>query len=208
VIRIGPDGPIAETARDAASRLLAGQLLIHPTSTLYGLGGLPGRERDDEIDRLKGRPRGSPLIHLAASEAALRRSRPELEWGKTAERLARAFWPGALTLVMDDGSSDGLAVRVDAHPVVIALLEAADSLMTSTSLNRSGEPPALRSDEVATVAGSLQEARMEVTFLDSGDLPTSPPSTIVSLRGGGTRIVREGALSVNQIEAALERGPR
>lgn len=204
VIRIGAGRSLARAARAAARRLLDGQLLIHPTSTLYGLGGLPGRRRDEEIDRLKGRKQGSPLIHLAASEAALRRSRPELEWGQAAERLARSFWPGALTLVMDDGTPRGLAVRVDAHPVILALLEAAGSLMTSTSLNRSGEPPVSRADEVAAVARSLPEARIEVTFLDSGDLQASPPSTIVSLRGGETRILREGTLSVNRIEAALE----
>lgn len=194
---------MAEAASAAASRLLSGELLIHPTSTLYGLGGLPGEERDAEIGRLKGRPPGNPLIHLAASEAALRRLCPDLKWGKRAERLARAFWPGPLTLVLDDGSAGGLAVRVDAHPAVISLLETADSLMTSTSLNRSGEPPALRSDEVETVAESLPEARVQVTFLDCGDLPASPPSTIVSIRGRGARIVRKGALSVDRIGAVL-----
>ncbi len=203
VIRIGPGVSVAEAARTAAQRLLAGHLVIHPTSTVYGLGALPWRELNEEIRRLKGRPPAAPLIHLAASEVALRRARPDLEWGKAAEQLARAFWPGALTLVMDDGSAHGLAVRVDEHPAIMALLEAAGGLMTSTSLNRSGDRPARRSDEVAAVAGSLPESRLEVTFLDGGDLPASAPSTIVSLQGGETRIIREGALPVERIETAL-----
>jgi L-threonylcarbamoyladenylate synthase len=208
VIRIESGVSIAEAAHTAASRLLGGQLLIHPTSTVYGLGALPRPELDEEIGRLKGRPRRSPLIHLAASEVALRRARPDLEWGRAAERLSRAFWPGALTLVLDDGSAHGLAVRVDEHPAIVALLEAADGLMTSTSLNRSGDRPARCSDEVAAVAESLPESRVEVTFLDSGDLPASPPSTIVSLRGGKTRIVREGALPVEWIEMVLQEAGR
>lgn len=203
VIPIGPDVSLDEAARAAAARILGGQLLIHPTSTLYGLGALPQRELGEEIDRLKGRRRGSLMIHLAASEIALQRARPELQWGEAAERLARAFWPGPLTLVLDDGSKHGLAARVDAHPVILALLEAADTLMTSTSLNRSGDPPALRSAEVAAVAESLPEARVDVTFLDGGDLPASTPSTIVSLRGGEARVLREGALPAERIETVL-----
>lgn len=203
VIRIGPGVSVAEAARTVAPRLLAGQLVIHPTSTVYGLGALPRRELNAEIDRLKGRSPGTPLIHLAASEIALRRARPELEWGDAAKRLARAFWPGALTLVMDDGSALGLAVRVDEHPAILALLEAAGGLMTTTSLNRSGDRPARCSDEVEAIAGSLPESPLEVTFLDGGDLPASGPSTIVSLRSGRARIVREGALPVEPIETVL-----
>ena len=203
VIRLGADAAASRAVERAAARLLDGELLIHPTSTVYGLGGLPRPDLDGEICRLKGREPGSPLIRLAASVASLRRALPDLNWGEAAERLAGAFWPGPLTMVLEDGSVQGLAVRVDPHPAVRTLLEEADTLMTSTSINRSGESPVLRSLDVERVASSLPDAGVEVTFLDGGDLPSSPPSTIISLLGDEPRILREGAVGVARIEASL-----
>ncbi len=87
--------------------------------------------------------RGAPRHGLRlASDAGAVRSRPGVVWDERAERLARKFWPGALTLVLEDGSERGLAVRVDAHPFPRTLLRLHGGLMSSTSVNRSGEAPA------------------------------------------------------------------
>jgi L-threonylcarbamoyladenylate synthase len=202
VIRLG--NPAAPGDLElAAARLLDGELLIHPTSTVYGLGGLPRPDLDEEISRLKGKAPDSPLIRLAASVASLHRALPDLRWGEAAEQLAGAFWPGPLTLVLDDGSTRGLAVRVDPHPAVLALLEKADALMTSTSVNQSGESPVLRSPDVERVVSSFPDAGVAVTFLDGGDLPPSPASTVISLLADGPRILREGAVSADRIEGSL-----
>ena len=203
VIRCDEDAAAGSAVELAAARLLDGELLIHPTSTVYGLGALPTPDLDDEIGRLKGRAPGSPLIRLAASVDSLRRAVPELDWGEAAELLARDFWPGPLTMVLDDGSAHGLAVRVDPHPAVLGLLKRADTLMTSTSVNRSGDPPARSPGDVARVVASLPDATVEVTFLDGGELPASPPSTIISLRGDGPRVLREGAVEVARLAATL-----
>lgn len=190
----------------AADRLRAGEILIHPTSTVYGLGALPG-DSDREINRLKGRPPDAPLIRLAAGLGAVR-ALPGVHWDDRAERLASALWPGSLTLVVDDGSEHGIAVRVDGHPLMRAILEAAGTSMSSTSLNRAGEEPALTVERARAAAAELPASRLPATLLDAGDPPGKAPSTIVSLLGRRPRVLREGAVSVEQIETALGEAER
>ncbi len=191
---------------EAAERLRAGEILIHPTSTVYGLGAVPG-DADREINRLKGRPPDAPLIRLAAGVDAVR-ALPGVRWDDRAERLADALWPGSLTLVLADGSEHGIAVRVDGHPLIGAVLEAAGTTMSSTSLNRAGEEPAATVGAARAAAENLPASRLRATLLNAGDPPGTAPSTIVSLLGRRPRVLREGAVSVEQIETALGEAQR
>ena len=192
---------------EAARRLDAGELLVHPTSTLYGIGGAPRPAVDREVARVKGRDSGRPLLQLAPGASAVR-ERPGVRWDDRADRLAAAFWPGPLTLVLEDGSPTGLAVRVDSHPVVLELLGRAHSWLTSTSLNRTGQPPAVGVSEVRACLARLPTPERRVTWLDAGPLPASDPSTLVSLRERPARVLREGAVCAERIRAALgESGP-
>lgn len=201
----GDGAELREAARRAASRLRAGEILVHPTSTLYGLGAaaLPGL--DAELRRLKGREEdeGGAFIRLAPHPEAVRRRIPLEAWDDRAERLSGVFWPGSLTLVLDDGSALGLAVRVDGHPVVLEVLREAGGLMSSTSVNRSGQPPARGPAEVRRALEGLPEARARVTFLNAGELPGGEPSTILSLRERPPRLLRAGAVPVERIEECL-----
>ncbi len=190
-------------AAEAAERLAGGEILVHPTSTLYGLGAEATPEADAEIARLKGRSPGAPLIRLVADAETLLRARPSLRWDERAERLAREFWPGALTLVLDDGGEHGLAVRVDGHPVVRAILRAYGAPMSSTSVNRSGEPPAVEPAEVRRALARLPASDRPVTLLDAGPLPPSPPSTLLSLREERPRLLRAGAVEPARLAACL-----
>lgn len=190
----------------AAERLREGGILVHPTSTVYGLGGRARPETDRELARIKGREPGRPFIRLAADVAAVRRLRPAAVWDARADRLARALWPGPLTLVLEDGTPEGLAVRVDGHPLARAVPRELGDLMSSTSVNRSGEPPARGPDAVRRALEALPESRVRVTFLDAGELPPSPPSTVVSLREPTPRIVREGAVPAGRVFACLGEG--
>ena len=197
-----------DEAFDRAAALLdAGGIVAHPTSTVYGLGGRPRPEVDARIAAIKGRPPG-PLIRLAASREAIIEALPGARWTDAARRLADAFWPGPLTLVLEDGSDTGVAVRVDPHPVVRRLLDRAGGLLTSTSLNVTGSPPARTGGEVRAVLSGIGSEAGAVGWLDAGDLAGSTPSTLVRVTGDAVEILREGAVPAADVTRALTPHPR
>ena len=188
-----------DEAFDRAAALLdADGVVAHPTSTVYGLGGRPRPRVDARIAAIKGRPPG-PLIRLAASRDALIEALPGARWTDAARRLADAFWPGPLTLVLEDGSDTGVAVRVDPHPVVRRLLDRVGGLLTSTSLNVTGSPPARTGGEVRAVLSELGSEAGTVGWLDAGDLAGSTPSTLVRVTDDAVEILREGAVPAAEV---------
>lgn len=186
----------------AAALLDAGGVVAHPTSTVYGLGGRPLPHVDARIAAIKGRPPG-PLIRLAASHDALSEALPGARWTDAARQLADAFWPGPLTLVLEDGSDTGVAVRVEPHPVVRRLLDRAGGLLTSTSLNVTGRPPAKTGGEVRAVLAEVGPGAGPVGWLDAGDLAGSTPSTLVRVTGDAVEILREGAVPAADVTRTL-----
>lgn len=204
-IRSNARDPIdwAESVAAAMGALERGELLVHPTSTVYGIGGEVSRVLDAEVNRLKGRPPDQSLVRLAGSAETLRRELRGAEWDDRAARLGTEFWPGPLTLVLDDGSEAGVAVRVDGHPLLLVILGRWRSLMTSSSLNRKGKAPAANGVGVRRALEAFPEPSVRVTFLDAGPLARSASSTIVSLRGGGVSILREGSIDRRRIARCL-----
>ncbi|WP_420447942.1 L-threonylcarbamoyladenylate synthase [Candidatus Palauibacter sp.] len=196
--RAGGDDALAR----AVALLDAGRVVAHPTSTVYGLGGRPRPDVDARIAAIKRRQPG-PLIRLAASREALVEALPAARWTEAARRLADAFWPGPLTLVVEDGSDTGVAVRVDPHPVVRRLLELAGGMMTSTSLNLTGRPPARTSAEARAALSAIGSDGGTMGWLDAGDLAGSVPSTLVRMAGGAADVLREGALPATEIVRVL-----
>lgn len=191
-----------EVTGEAATVLGRDGILVHPTGTLYGLGAATAAG-DGEIARLKGREPGRPLLRIAGSVDALREAHPRTAWDDRAARLAACFWPGRVTLVLEDGTAEGLAVRVVSHPVTRAVLERLGSTMSSTSVNRTGEAAARSPDEVREVLGKMADARAPVLFLNAGSSPSGRPSTLVSLREDPPRLVRAGAVARDEIERCL-----
>ncbi|MFQ5688711.1 MAG: L-threonylcarbamoyladenylate synthase [Gemmatimonadota bacterium] len=200
-----PDLPSErEKVIEAVSRRLeTGELLVHPTSTLYGIGAAHGAGLDEEILRLKQKPPGSPLLRLAPSVETVRSVRPKVEWDERAEKLADRFWPGSLTLVLEDGTAQGLAVRVDGHPVVRAILSAYGGLMISTSVNRAGQPASVSPGEVRELLADLPDASVPLTFVNAGPVTARGPSTILSLRSDPARLLRLGAVETGLLESCL-----
>ncbi len=199
----GRERASGDDALDRAAALLdAGGVVAHPTSTVYGLGGRPRPSVDERIAAIKRRPPG-PLIRLAAGRDALVEALPGARWTETAHRLADAFWPGPLTLVLEDGSDTGVAVRVDPHPVVRRLLDRAGGLMTSTSLNVTGNPPATTSREARAALSRIGSGAGTMGWLDGGDLGGPTPSTLVRLRGATAEVLREGAVPRKEIVRVL-----
>src|SRR5688500_4040239 len=144
-LRIDPGHPEPELLREAAEVLRAGGLVAFPTETVYGLGANAlDPAAVARIYAAKGRPGYNPLIVHAADTAAARALAGA--WPDAAARLAAAFWPGPLTLVVPRGEgipdavTAGLptvGVRVPAHPVAQALLRAAAIPVAAPSANRS-----------------------------------------------------------------------
>lgn len=199
---IAPTGPgIAE----AAALLRSGALVAFPTETVYGLGG--DARSDLAVARIfaaKGRPRFNPLIvHLPdlAAAAAVAHFSPE------AERLAAAFWPGPLTLVLPlregaglsplvTAGNESVAIRVPAHPVAQALLRAFGGPLAAPSANPSGKVSPTRAAHVlAGLAGRV------AAVVDGGPCAVGLESSIVAL--DPPRLLRPGGLPLEAIEACL-----
>ena len=191
-----------EAITRAAVCLDRGASVVHPTSTVYGIGSRGDPAASAEIAKAKRR-RVRPLIHLVYDMESLHEELPNVEWTSDADRLAKAFWPGPLTIVLTDGTATGIAVRIDGHPVTRALLGRTRKVLTSTSLNLSGRRPARTSNEVRTVLGEMVLPVGIGGWLDTGDLPISVPSTLVSLREGNPLILRDGVIKNEDIEKAL-----
>lgn len=204
-MRYGPD-PKALGA--VVTHLRSGGLLAMPTETVYGFGCIPESAPVKELQRLKSRGTGKPFLLLVPS----RKSVPELRWGSDARDLAEIFWPGALTLILEDpegrfpegvrSDGGGVAIRVSPHPVAKAVVEALDGPLVSTSANPPGEAPALSGREALETALALG-AGDRLWVLEGGALGSSPPSTIVDCTGPTPRVVRAGSLAVERLRCVV-----
>ncbi|WP_092065214.1 L-threonylcarbamoyladenylate synthase [Poseidonocella pacifica] len=199
---------VADTAGIArAAQLLAnGGLVALPTETVYGLAADAGDDRAvARIFEAKGRPRFNPLIvHLTGAEAAAR----YVQWTDEADRLASAFWPGALTLVLPLRAGHGLsplvtagletvALRVPAHPVARQVLAAAARPVAAPSANPSGRiSPTTAAHVLAGLDGRID------AVLDGGACTVGVESTILGL-WDVPRLLRPGGIPAEAIEAAL-----
>ncbi len=200
---------IVHAMEEAARIIRGGGLVAFPTETVYGLGA---NSRDGRavarIFEAKGRPRFNPLIvHVGNLDEAKRYGL----FSDEAERLAKAFWPGALTLVVplreDAGLSDlvsaGLptvALRVPSHELALALIRAAGLPIAAPSANISGRVSATRPEHVAADFGDKVEL-----ILDGGPCEAGLESTIVAFADGEPTLLRAGAVAAEEIEQVLGR---
>jgi L-threonylcarbamoyladenylate synthase len=192
--------------RRAASLLCAGRLVAFPTETVYGLGANAlDAEAVSRIFEAKGRPHTSPLIVHVASEAML--PRVVAEWPEAAQQLARAFWPGPLTLVLPkqpavpDLVTAGLAtvgVRMPAHPVALALIKECDLPLAAPSANRFTQLSPTAADHVRQSLGDRVDF-----ILDGGPCTVGIESTVLSLATSPPTLLRPGGISRAQIEALV-----
>jgi L-threonylcarbamoyladenylate synthase len=192
--RILPDGPNGRA--EAIRALEAGGLVGFPTDTVYGIA--VASSAVDGLARLfaaKQRPPDRAIVLLLAdSDQASTLG----VLGPAGEALARAFWPGGLTLVMARRDASGsIGLRVPDHPTPQALARAVGPLPT-TSANLSGEPEAASAIEVAEQLGEELDL-----ILDGGPARGNRASTVVDVSGVGVRILRAGAIEVDEIARAL-----
>jgi len=205
VYAIDPCHPAKEIIARASEVLKAGGLVAFPTETVYGLGA---NARDiaavRRIFAAKERPTADPLIvHVLTicDAMALARRRPAaLEWVK-------GFWPGPLTVVLPKRAEvpdeitaglDTVAVRVPAHPVARALLEASGVPIAAPSANRFTRPSPTLAAHVLEDLGS----RFEL-LLDGGPTAHGVESTVLDLSGAHPRLLRPGAVTVEALREVL-----
>jgi L-threonylcarbamoyladenylate synthase len=188
----------------AASVLDRGGVVAFPTETVFGLAGDPASvDAVDKIFTVKGRASGEALPLIAADVDAARSV--AAVWSDVTARLAAAFWPGPLTLVVPVDDSQvaprvtagkaTVGVRVSSHPVARALAAVAPAgLITSTSANLSGTPALATADAVIAALGD------RVDFVvDGGPSPGGPASTIVDVSEASPRLVREGPIAFARV---------
>ena len=204
------DGASPEAITQAVQAITAGQLLGLPTETVYGLAA--DAARPDAVARIfaaKGRPSNHPLIvHVvdAAGVAHFARDMPAF-----AERLMAAFWPGPLTLILPRrpdvgeataGGQDSIGVRCPSHPVAQAVLQALALAtppvwgLAAPSANQFGR---VSPTTAAHVAGEFGDSLL---VLDGGPCGVGIESTIVDCTRGAPVLLRPGAISRAQVEAA------
>lgn len=200
----GDDAGVAE----AAALLKAGKLVGLPTETVYGLAA---SARDAEavasIYRAKGRPQDNPLIvHIADFEML---DEVAATVPRAARKLAANFWPGPLTIILPRGESipavvsagmDTVAIRMPSHPVARAVIRACGLPLAAPSGNRSGMP------SPTTAAHMYEHMRGRIPLiLDGGPCQVGVESTVLSLCGEQPLLLRPGAVTPEQLSAALGR---
>lgn len=195
-----------KAVEEAAALLRAGELVIFPTETVYGLGA-DGMNEDaiDKIFAAKGRPKDNPLIlHIADEEQVLDLVKVIPPKAKDCMDM---FWPGPLTLIFErsdavpDGvtaGSDTVAIRMPSHPVARAILKAAAIPVAAPSANTSGRPSPTR------LAHVLEDMKGKVPMIvDSGDSRVGIESTVLDVTVDPPVIYRPGGVTKEDLEALL-----
>lgn len=209
IIAVRPGAPAgfeAGAVRPVIDLVRAGEVVVFPTETYYGLGGdafSPGAV--EKIYALKERDRGKPLSIVVAGRAEAENTASEIPLAF--RRLAEAFWPGPLTLVVKAkpvfppallGAGGTVAVRVPGSAWLRDFLAELGVPLTATSANVSGE------GEIADPAEVVRRFDGRVAaVLDGGRTPGGRPSTIVDVTASPPRILRDGAVPVELLQPFL-----
>ena len=206
IIQVDPDSPDISIIQHAATIIRNGGLIAFPTETVYGLG-VDGTASDAirRIYQAKGRPASKPVLVLIDDLVWL--DQLTLDISDRAYSLMDSFWPGPLTLVLSKGDSipyiatgglDTIAVRIPNHRVPLAIVDELGLPITGTSANLSGQPDLMTIEAVETKLGNQLDG-----VLKCGPSPLGIPSTVVDVSKNEVTILREGAITADQIFACV-----
>ena len=206
VVQVDPKTPQAELIRQACETLRRGGLVAFPTDTLYALGGNAlDPKAIERVHMVKGRHHGKPLSVLVPSVEEAAGLAARLPDG--VRELMRAFWPGALTVVVKaapsipgalTASSGTVGLRMPAGTVAQALLTAFAGPVIGTSANKAGgADPADAKTVQKAIGGQID------LILDGGRVTLGVPSTVIDCSTEPARILREGAISRTTLQAKI-----
>ncbi|MCU0249071.1 MAG: L-threonylcarbamoyladenylate synthase [Vicinamibacterales bacterium] len=204
--RVEAGRPDRHTLHRAAALLRDGGVVAYPTDTLYGLAANPASAAAmAQLYRIKGRPVDLAIPLIASGTGQIEAAGGVLD--PASRRLAEAFWPGPLTLVIPawpqldahvHAGRGTVAIRVPDLPVARLLADACGWPITSTSANRSGDPATEDPDAVRVALGGLLDG-----LIDAGPSPGGEPSTIVDASGAVPVLIRAGAVSWDRVLECL-----
>lgn len=192
-----------ENLDQAIALLESGGVIIYPTETSYGLGcDATNAAAVDRIFAIKGRPphKGATVLLSMLDDAP-----KYIQFGPLKRRLMQRYWPGAVNLVADVAPNSPIAglcaiqgtqaVRVSSHPLAAALARGLERPLVSTSANRSGESDTYKTEDILRIFSDVNLPAPDA-FLDAGNLPIAPPSTVVRFEQGIIHILRQGSVVV------------
>ena len=213
VLTLDPLNPSSEAVDQAAELIRKGEIVAFPTETVYGLGANALNESAvKKIYEAKGRPQTNPIIvHVSGKEQAQSLA---TKWTEYAEKLAEAFWPGPLTIVLPKNDrvpaittagSPTVALRCPDDETALMLIETSGFPIAAPSANTSGNLSPIDGFHV------LQDLEGKIPMLlDSGQVPGGIESTVIDLSGPTPKLLRPGLLQISEIEKVIgpvERGP-
>ncbi len=185
----------------AVEAVKRGDLVVLPTDTLYGLGADAFKSYAvTSLLNAKGRSRNMPPPVLVGSRHTL--DGLVFTLPQAARDLVEAFWPGALTIIVehspslqwDIGDTDGtVGVRMPLHPVALEVLRETGPMAVS-SANKTGEPPSPTAEHAREQMGYAVSV-----YLETGELPDSVPSTVVDVTANPPRVLRPGAIPLEKL---------
>ena len=205
VLTTSPGHPSAEVVSQAVDALRRGHLVVIPTETVYGIAAdAANPEAVARLRTAKGRPDTKPLPVMVSELGVTDLAR---DVPAEAIRLAQAFWPGPLTLVLWASDTCGdpvtagcgkVGLRCPDHPVAQAVLAAFGGPLALTSANLSGQPEATTAGEAAAALDSVVDL-----VVDAGPTPVQTPSTVIDMTTDPPLVLRHGALSMERLKRVL-----
>jgi L-threonylcarbamoyladenylate synthase len=197
---------VTAAVSSAVGVLRSGGVVAFPTETFYGLGADISKETGiRKVFEVKSRGYHQPLLILIPSLGVL--PGLVLEIPPSAKTLMSALWPGGLTLVfwaahglspLITAGTGKIGIRLSSHPLATAIAAALQGPITGTSANVTGTPPFRNAQDVKRNLGTMVDL-----ILDGGKTPGGMSSTVVDVTASPPRILREGAVSTNQIRALI-----
>jgi L-threonylcarbamoyladenylate synthase len=206
IIHVDPSRPELMKINETAEIILSNGIIGYPTETVYGLGANALSDAAvEKVFELKGREKNKPILIIASELDQVKKL--VVSFSHQAEILAKAFWPGALTMVFEAapqlsklllGGGNHIGIRIPASQICLELLKLCGVPITSTSANLSGRENPITAQEVLDYFGKKLDL-----IIDGGRLPSRVASTVIAIENEKLKLLREGAIPFAKIQHVI-----